>query len=415
LGSRNLKKKGHNKLVLKTNKLSSSKTSETSNQNSGLGSSKSPASSIAGNKEEHKPDASTTAESDDKKQIAKKDVQPAPGSAHHEQSREEASARLPTVSEIEKEVTPSEAMSAAKHRIMERRGHNQLILATGKKHKASHVSVLQPLHRASSKDCDDPVKEDTAGTVQGKMPMKRLGHHKLVLNNERNDLREQKGILNEDLETNDKVSGGYNDTKQVERKWNRNAPPSNSWSQRNTNGQAPFRRNHPRHNAAKRIKLTVQPSGLNDGDEDTTQDTSADNNNNNNNNNNEAHTTEKLTDFAYRETARKRQGRYHGQQRNMGLVRVQPNVKRTPICPTFLRGVECTDKYCRKRHDVPKEFAIPICSFFQRRGQCLKGDECVFRHVKVNPRAMVCPSFSLLGFCDDESCSMKHMREKPNA
>merc|ERR1712232_1035719 len=96
--------------------------------------------------------------------------------------------------------------------------------------------------------------------------------------------------------------------------------------------------------------------------------------------------------------------------RNMGLVRVQPNLRKTPICSTFLRGIQCTDKYCKRRHDVPKEFAMPVCSFFQRHGQCLK-EECIFRHVKVNPRATICPSFSLLGFCEDPKCPMKHVQD----
>eukprot|EP00537_Pseudo-nitzschia_pungens_P007314 CAMPEP_0172371038 /NCGR_PEP_ID=MMETSP1060-20121228/40833_1 /TAXON_ID=37318 /ORGANISM="Pseudo-nitzschia pungens, Strain cf. cingulata" /LENGTH=509 /DNA_ID=CAMNT_0013096533 /DNA_START=106 /DNA_END=1635 /DNA_ORIENTATION=+ len=149
--------------------------------------------------------------------------------------------------------------------------------------------------------------------------------------------------------------------------------------------------------------------------------------------------TEKLTDFAYKETSRFRQRatvpslnlhwsknnskstshkraddtlptfNKHGMKKNMGLVRVHPN-EQTPICPTFLRGIQCQDMYCRKRHDIPKEYAMPVCSFFQRHGQCLRGESCVFRHVKVNPRAVVCPSFVFLGFCEDNQCKMKHVR-----
>jgi len=129
---------------------------------------------------------------------------------------------------------------------------------------------------------------------------------------------------------------------------------------------------------------------------------------------------EKLTDFAYRETSRVRQQaaitshnlqwpkknespntfaastgsskRKIGQptinkHKNMGLVRIQPNEEKTPICPTFLRGIQCHNQYCRKRHDVPKEYAVPICSFFQRHGQCLRGESCVFRHI----RNSICP------------------------
>jgi hypothetical protein len=141
---------------------------------------------------------------------------------------------------------------------------------------------------------------------------------------------------------------------------------------------------------------------------------------------------EKLTDFAYRETCKViRRGNKSRQwtkisgsnnnlsmhpslagPRSMGLIRVQPNMKKTPICTTFLRGITCTDKFCRKRHDVPKESAMPVCQFFQRHGQCLKGEECPFRHVKVNQRAMICPAFALLGFCEDKNCTMKHVHEQ---
>eukprot|EP00536_Pseudo-nitzschia_multiseries_P006246 jgi/Psemu1/14782/gm1.14782_g len=149
--------------------------------------------------------------------------------------------------------------------------------------------------------------------------------------------------------------------------------------------------------------------------------------------------TAKLTDFAYRKTSRLRQraivpnqnlhwsknssqsssntrtedtspaAKNHGTKKNMGLVRVHPS-EQTPICPTFLKGAQCQDMYCHKRHDVPKEYAMPVCSFFQRHGQCLRGESCVFRHVKVNPRAVVCPCFALLGFCEDDQCKMQHIR-----
>jgi hypothetical protein len=123
-----------------------------------------------------------------------------------------------------------------------------------------------------------------------------------------------------------------------------------------------------------------------------------------------------LTDFAYRETApsRPKGGRFERDTgapvgKNMGLVRVNPEESKTPICPVFLRGERCEDERCRKRHDVPRESAMPVCSFFQRHGQCLKGVDCPFRHVKVNPLAMLCPSFNVQGFCDDDQCSMKHV------
>jgi len=142
---------------------------------------------------------------------------------------------------------------------------------------------------------------------------------------------------------------------------------------------------------------------------------------------------EKYTEFAYRQSSTvSHRGRGRGRStmrggrggasnargRNMGLVRVEPDAATTRMCPTYLRGEPCTNPKCTKRHDVPKEAAIPICSFFQRNGQCKKGDACQFRHIKVNPHATVCPSFSLLGFCENKDCIMKHVRapkKRPSA
>ena len=133
---------------------------------------------------------------------------------------------------------------------------------------------------------------------------------------------------------------------------------------------------------------------------------------------------DKYTEFAYRQSSTvslRGRGRGRGMRgtggvgatargRNMGLVRVEPDATTTRMCPAYLRGEPCTNPTCRKRHDVPMEAAIPICSFFQRNGLCNRGDACPFRHIKVNPRATLCPSFSLLGFCENKDCVMKHIR-----
>jgi Zinc finger C-x8-C-x5-C-x3-H type (and similar) len=215
------------------------------------------------------------------------------------------------------------------------------------------------------------------------------------------------------------------------------------------------RNSHLKYSTAKRIKVTVSHDAESDGncsDEHASEDCdedkhpvegdmrkSADNNGKESTSDSKT-TKEKLTDFAYRETSRVRQRpkvsrNLHWSKsqsteqdvsidksrpqpsgrRNMGLVRVAPDVKKAPICPTYLRGLQCQDEFCRKRHDVPRDFATPVCSFFLRHGNCLRGEECVFRHVKVNPSAMVCPSFSLLGFCEDEACQMQHVRQRIGA
>ena len=80
-----------------------------------------------------------------------------------------------------------------------------------------------------------------------------------------------------------------------------------------------------------------------------------------------------LTDFAYtsvrsstaaatcttrggRRVSHKRRRRGRRPCPNNSLVRVQPDVAKTPICPTFLRGLPCTEERCLQRHDIPKEF-----------------------------------------------------------
>ena len=113
-----------------------------------------------------------------------------------------------------------------------------------------------------------------------------------------------------------------------------------------------------------------------------------------------------LTDYAYRQ---KLINRSTSSASSKGLVRVDPK-ESDPICQKFLRG-ECYDEKCRKRHDIPKESATPICSFFQRGGMCLR-DNCPFLHIKVPSRAEICPQFSLKGFCSNPGCTLKHFRPK---
>ena len=43
---------------------------------------------------------------------------------------------------------------------------------------------------------------------------------------------------------------------------------------------------------------------------------------------------------------------------------------------------------------------------------CSKGDECVFRHVKVRWDADVCPMFERLGYCEDPNCVLRHVLPK---
>mmetsp|Transcript_3769 Transcript_3769/g.7659 ORF Transcript_3769/g.7659 Transcript_3769/m.7659 type:complete len:468 (-) Transcript_3769:55-1458(-) len=132
-----------------------------------------------------------------------------------------------------------------------------------------------------------------------------------------------------------------------------------------------------------------------------------------------------LTDHCYKDTGRGIRGRGRGRGRgrsagrnggrsgNIGLVRVQSsNPSETPICPTFRKGLPCNDPKCIYRHDVCSEASRPICVFFQRNGMCDKGEDCPFRHVKVNWNAAICPSFAQFGYCEIAGCALRHVVEK---
>ena len=195
-------------------------------------------------------------------------------------------------------------------------------------------------------------------------------------------------------------------------------PPRQRKTGKNTNRPA------TKAPAAKRIRLGKGSTDTTDqNDADDTDDSNTDNPEGQVNRHGGDGTT--LTAFAYRETGTVGRGRGRGHNRargrgnkntsrgNMGLVRVKSELQSTTkICPTFARGVNCDNEYCKKRHDVPPECARPLCSFFQRHGQCHKGDECPFAHVKVDPRAAICSSFRLLGYCEDPNCTFKHVAQK---
>lgn len=204
--------------------------------------------------------------------------------------------------------------------------------------------------------------------------------------------------------TNKLVLQGVNNKKDTREIWNRNSHHhASSYSSRGRGG-------------VKRIKLN--PSSTDDIVAEGDEHEAAGNDGSDGEGAKERRqASEKYTEFAYRQSSRRTQrggrgggSRGGGRSGNMGLVRVEPDSGRTRMCPVYLKGEECTNPKCTKRHDVPLEAAVPICSFFQRNGMCNKGDKCQFRHIKVNPHATICPSFSLLGFCEDKDCVMQHIR-----
>ena len=225
---------------------------------------------------------------------------------------------------------------------------------------------------------------------------------------------------------------------------------------RHNTKQYPTRKNAPHHKhpppgGGKRIKIPVVSTATAPAQSGSHQD------NDEEDSTSKARTTEKLTDHAYRHTSQVavqpsslsttrrsknkqwinnhlnpetssssttnntttakppptlRGGPTH---KSMGLVRVTTttttrNDMSLAVCPTFLRGKPCEDPLCRQRHDVPKQAAMPVCHYFlHHHGQCTNRT-CPFRHVKVNPNTLDCPTFLQWGYCKDDDCRMKHER-----
>jgi len=86
--------------------------------------------------------------------------------------------------------------------------------------------------------------------------------------------------------------------------------------------------------------------------------------------------------------------------------------EKVAVCRRFLAG-HCPNSACLLSHKVAPE-KMPSCKFFLA-GNCTKGQDCPYRHVKVNDAAEVCPDF-LKGFCPVGSdCKKKHQNLNPAA
>lgn len=321
-------------------------------------------------------------------------------------NEEESSSKVPAAHYLEDEPKSAKVLQDGNagnslNIIMKRVGRNKLVLKAGVKEEGSNGMEAEESGKAlqvSPRNSETTDKDDEPGKDEGVA---------LSSTNEKNP--EWKGTS--------KFSGSTG---------NRKLPSTGTGSKKRPR-PSHF---HNRRPGAQRIKLTNNHQDPNMdtevGDQESPQDSEA----LADTKQGQAH--EKLSDFAYHETGRvvQVQQRYqnrtwkagdnsagtsattHTEQSNfegprkMGLVRAKQH-SNAPICPFYAKGIECTDKFCRKRHDVPKESAVPVCSFFQRNGQCFK-DECKFRHIKT--RAIVCPTFALLGYCDNDDCTMKHLR-----
>jgi hypothetical protein len=322
--------------------------------------------------------------------------------------------KVVTGSDSKKEKDEALPFPEYSHPIMKKNKQHKLILSSKTKTRSVASAGI------SGDSLSGKEQESRHPATQGQT-LTREGKNKLVsltTSNTANATKKKK-----DPSTNNGFRGRQNNTSSIGGAINRRtklAPPSTVL-----------------RSTAKRVKLSVQPcSKMKEEDTIACNKLKEDSDCNS-----KSKPTEKLSDFAYREISRVRQrpiiSRHNlhwskqsnnescktslpspsftgnpnkgPKSKNIGLVRIQPDETNTPVCPTFLRGLHCQNQFCRKRHDIPKEYAMPVCSFFQRHGQCLRGDTCVFRHVKLNANAMVCPSFAVLGFCEDEKCTMQHV------
>jgi hypothetical protein len=305
-------------------------------------------------------------------------------------------------------------LTASKYIIMKKNGHNQLILSSSKTRSVAAVT-------ASTARLSDESQPTTSHTLT------REGNHKLI-----------------STSTKNKPTITAPKRKQPINYSNNSYPTGNSFRYQKSNGGGVKNNANLKSSstsrcpAAKRVKLPPRNTNTegsiivneknNKDPSEKIKDLDVVGSEEELKSQPEKRTTEKLTDFAYRETSRVRQRAVvttshnlqwskknelsntsdvtlstgsnnskankqptinNNKRKNMGLVRIQPNEENTPICSTFLRGIQCQNQYCRKRHDVPKEYAVPICSFFQRHGQCMKGESCVFRHIR-NPICSYC-------------------------
>jgi hypothetical protein len=315
-------------------------------------------------------------------------------SSGHRQRRKESAETNAVVQETGK-LQAENDLSAMRAKMMKKFGKNKLVQNTSETRKEDRQASTDEV---SGKSPTADVTSSKPSNLDGKAndsTLRKVGSNKLILPGKKNT----------------------NNTQSAEPHYEYPRP-----QQRHPKRPHPgdTRRQPVTIYGAKRIKVAVNKPSTSNNDDSADIPAEEDRDEEHES---EEEASEKLTDFAYRETRKVKQ---HGSKnkkwangaisqptggpRSMGLVRVKQDESKTPVCSTFLRGLVCADKYCSKRHDVPKEFAMPICSFFQRHGQCLKED-CNFRHVKVNPRATICPSFALLGFCEDPECLMKHIRE----
>ena len=83
------------------------------------------------------------------------------------------------------------------------------------------------------------------------------------------------------------------------------------------------------------------------------------------------------------------------------------------MCKDYLQSGNCpAGTSCDLSHEpVPER--VPACLHYLR-GKC-SNPTCRYAHIRVNPAALVCVDFAVLGYCSQgASCSERHVHECPD-
>ena len=83
------------------------------------------------------------------------------------------------------------------------------------------------------------------------------------------------------------------------------------------------------------------------------------------------------------------------------------------MCKDYLQTGTCAaGDSCDLSHDHTPE-RVPACLHYLR-GKC-SNPSCRYAHVRVNPSALVCKDFAILGYCSKgANCPERHAHECPN-
>jgi len=95
--------------------------------------------------------------------------------------------------------------------------------------------------------------------------------------------------------------------------------------------------------------------------------------------------------------------------------RYKHNPDQVSICPKFLSD-ECPldESSCPLSHKSTPE-RVPICIHFANGARCRNGSACKYPHIRLGPKNGVCRDFAVLGYCaKGVDCECQHVRECPD-